>query len=109
MAQDGEQRFFCYANSDLRKDEQDDEILDFVRFWKERTGKLPEELIFDSKLTTHANLNRLNKQGVHFITLRRRSPQLVDELLARPPAPGGASSWPGSRGCTGHHGFWTTR
>jgi hypothetical protein len=84
LAQDGDQRFFCYANSDLRKAEQDDEILEFVRFWKERTGNVPEELIFDSKLTTYANLNRLNEQGVQFITLRRRSPQLVEELLARP-------------------------
>jgi hypothetical protein len=86
LAQDGEQRFFCYANSDLRKDQQDDEVLAFVRFWKERTGELPEELIFDSRLTTHANLNRLNRQGVQFITLRRRSPQLVHDLLARPPS-----------------------
>jgi hypothetical protein len=84
LAQDGEKRFFCYANSDLRKDQQDDEILQFVRFWKQRTGKLPEELIFDSKLTTYANLGKLNRQGVQFITLRRRGPQLVHELLARP-------------------------
>src|SRR5262249_25529868 len=75
---------FCYANSDLRKETQNDEILAFVKFWKERTGKLPEELIFDSKLTTYANLSRLNQQGVQFITLRRRSPQLVHDLLARP-------------------------
>jgi hypothetical protein len=86
LAQDGEHRFFCYANSDLRKDQQDDEVLAFVRFWKERTGKLPAELIFDSRLTTHANLNHLNRQGVQFITLRRRSPQLLHELLARPPS-----------------------
>jgi hypothetical protein len=33
LARDGEKRFFCYANSDLRKDQQDDEILQFVRFW----------------------------------------------------------------------------
>jgi hypothetical protein len=84
LAQDGEQRFFCYANSDLRKDQQDDEVLAFVRFWKERTGKLPEELIFDSRLTTYANPDRLNRQGVQFITLRRRSPQLLHDLLARP-------------------------
>jgi Transposase DDE domain len=84
LAQDGDKHFFCYANSDLRKETQNDEILAFVEFWKERTGKLPEELIFDSKLTTYANLNRLNQQGVQFITLRRRSPQLVHELLARP-------------------------
>jgi hypothetical protein len=84
LAQDGEKRFFCYANCDLRKEERDDEVLQFVRFWNERTGRLPEELIFDSKLTTYGNLNRLNQQGVPFITLRRRSPQLLADLLARP-------------------------
>ena len=84
LAQDGEQRFFCYANADLRKDQQNDEIMAFVQFWKQRTGKLPEELIFDSKLTTYANLNRLNRKGVQFITLRRRSPQLLQDLLAQP-------------------------
>ncbi len=84
LAQDGEQRFFCYANTDLRKEQQNDEILAFVRFWKARTGKVPEELIFDSKLTTYTNLNQLNRQHVQFITLRRRSPQLVHDLLARP-------------------------
>ena len=84
LAQDGEKRFFCYANSDLRKHQQNDEILRFVKFWYDRTGKLPEELIFDSKLTTYANLSRLNKQDVQFITLRRRSHQLVSELLQRP-------------------------
>jgi hypothetical protein len=84
LAQDGEKRFFCYANSDLRKEEQNDEILQFIRFWKQRTGKLPEELIFDSKLTTYANLNRLNRQGVQFITLRRRGPKVMHELAVTP-------------------------
>jgi hypothetical protein len=84
LAQDGEKRFFCYANCDLRKDQQNDEVLAFVKFWKERTGKLPEELIFDSKLTTYPNLNQLNQQGVQFITLRRRSPQLLQDISARP-------------------------
>ena len=30
LAQDGEKHFFCYANCDLRKDQQDDEILQFI-------------------------------------------------------------------------------
>jgi hypothetical protein len=84
LAQDGEKRFFCYANSELRKEQQNDEILKFVKFWKQRTGKLPEELIFDSKLTTYANLDRLNRQGVQFITLRRRGPKLMQQLAAEP-------------------------
>jgi transposase len=84
LAQDGHKRFFCYANTDLRKQQQNDEILAFVKFWKKRTGRLPEELIFDSKLTTQANLSELNRQGIGFITLRRRGPKLKRELAARP-------------------------
>jgi hypothetical protein len=86
LAHDGDNRFFCYANTDLRKEEQDAEILRFVEFWKQRTGKLPEELIFDSKLTTYANLNKLNRRGVQFITLRRRGPKVMEALAAQPPS-----------------------
>ena len=75
MAQDAEVRVFCSTNGQLRNDEQNDEILRFVEFWKRRTGHLPEELVFDSRLTIHADLSRLNQQGIDFITLRRRSSQ----------------------------------
>ena len=84
VAQDSETRVFCYANGDLRKEEQNDEILRFVEFWKERTGQLPEELVFDSKLTTYTNLDALNKMGIKFITLRRRSEKLLEELRQKP-------------------------
>ncbi len=80
LAQDGDKRVFCYANADLRKDEQNDEILRFVQFWKRRTGKLPEELVFDSKLTTQANLNELNKKDIAFITIRRRSKKMLQAI-----------------------------
>jgi len=79
LAQDADTRVFCYANATLRKKDQNDEILRFAAFWKQRTGKWPSELIFDSKLTTYANLNRLNEWGIDFMTLRRRSPQMVQE------------------------------
>src|SRR4051794_22431999 len=86
LAHDADTRVFCYARADLRKQDQADEILNFVAFWKRRTGRLPEELIFDSKLTTHANLNRLNRQDIHFITLRRRSRQLLRAIAGLPPS-----------------------
>jgi transposase len=88
LAQDAETRVFCYANGELRKDRQNDEIVRFVEFWKLRTGRLPEELIFDSKLTTYANLDKLNRMGIAFITLRRRSKKLLDEVATTP-----ASAW----------------
>jgi hypothetical protein len=86
LAQDADTRVFCYANGSLRKQDQNDEILRFAEFWKQRTGHWPEELIFDSKLTTHVNLNRLNQWGIGFITLRRRSPQMLRQVHQIPPS-----------------------
>jgi hypothetical protein len=83
-AQDADTRVFCYANGELRKCQQNDEVLRFVDFWKQRTGRLPGELIFDSKLTTSANLDRLNRRGIGFITLRRRSKKLLDDVARTP-------------------------
>jgi hypothetical protein len=88
LAQDTGHRVFCYANAEIAKADQNDEILRFVEFWHDRTGSYPDELIFDSKLTTYANLDRLNQLGVRFITLRRRGPKLLAEIDAAP-----ASAW----------------
>jgi hypothetical protein len=88
LAEDADRRVFCYANAELRKNEQNDEILRFVDFWKQRTGRLPKELVFDSKLTTYDNLNRLNQRGIAFITLRRRSRKLLGDIYRAP-----ASAW----------------
>ena len=84
LAQDAKTRVFCYANSDLRKDEQNDEILRFIEFWKDRTGRFPEELIFDSKLTTYKNFNKLNQWDIQFITLRRRTKNMLKEIHNEP-------------------------
>ncbi|MHC4401988.1 MAG: hypothetical protein ACYTG0_20140 [Planctomycetota bacterium] len=84
LARDAERHVFCYGNANLRKNQQNDEILQFVSFWKQRTGRVPEELIFDSRLTTHANLHTLNRKGIRFITLRRRSPKVLEDIAATP-------------------------
>jgi hypothetical protein len=86
LAQDADQRVFCYANAEVRKQDQNNEILRFVQFWRRRTGRLPEELIFDSKLTTHANLNDLNRRGIRFITLRRRNEKLLQQIESAAPS-----------------------
>jgi hypothetical protein len=84
LAQDANTRVFCYANAQLRKEDQNDEILRFIEFWKSRTGKYPEELIFDSKLTTYANLNLLNQMEIDFMTLRRRSLKMIRAIAQEP-------------------------
>ena len=84
LAQDKETRVFCYANAHVHKGDQNDEIMNFVEFWRKRTGRLPQELVFDSKLTTYQNLDRLNKMGIKFITLRRRSKKMLERLNQTP-------------------------
>lgn len=88
LARDAEERVLCYSNAAIPKSERADEILRFVEFWKRRTGHVPEELVFDSQLTTYKNLAQLTEQGIRFLTLRRRSRKMLAEIYARP-----ASAW----------------
>ena len=84
LAQDAESHVFCYSKADLLKRDQADAVLDFIKFWKTAYGELPPELVFDSKLTTYAKLNRLNQMGITFMTLRRRSPAILREVANTP-------------------------
>src|SRR5213594_4260157 len=84
LAQDAAGRAFCYSNADLRKGDEADEIFNFISFWKRTHGQQPRHLVFDSRLTTYANLARLDKMGISFITLRRRSPALLKEIALVP-------------------------
>jgi hypothetical protein len=86
MAHDAQSRAFCYSNADVRKGEEADEIFRFIEFWKKARGTEPRHLVFDSKLTTYANLARLDEMGITFITLRRRSRKLLDEVAALAPS-----------------------
>lgn len=84
LARDAEQRVLRYASAGIPKSERADEILRFVEFWERQTGQPPAELVFDSQLTTYPKLSKLTERGILFITLRRRSRQLLAEILSRP-------------------------
>ena len=84
LARDAEQSVLRYANAGVTKSEQADEVLQFVRFWKKHTGRVPTELVFDSQLTTYQNLSELNREGIFFITLRRRSRQMLRQIYSQP-------------------------
>ena len=86
LAQDADGRAFCYSNADLRKGEEAEEIFRFISFWERTHGHKPRHLVFDSKLTTHKNLVRLDDLGVAFITLRPRTPKLLAAVSAVPPS-----------------------
>ena len=88
LARDADSRVFCYTNAAVRKPHQNDEILRFAAAWKDRSGRYPCELVFDSTLTTYANLAQLDELGIGFLTLRRRTKNILAALAAQP-----ATAW----------------
>ena len=81
FAQDMETTYLCYSNGDIRKTDQNDEVMNFVTWYQESSqGNLPGLLVFDSKLTTLDNLAKLAHQGIPFLTLRRRGKNILREI-----------------------------
>jgi hypothetical protein len=84
LAQEAQSQVVCYSCADVPKREQPNQVLRFVEFWRKQTGRLPQELVFDSKLTTFTNLSQLDQMNVTFMTLRRRSPGLMRQITNTP-------------------------
>lgn len=84
FAQDGQSRNLVYANADIHKATQADEVMRFVHHWRQATGATPELLVFDSKVTTGAGLADIHAEGIQFLTLRQRSPKVIARLEALP-------------------------
>lgn len=84
FAEDAANHHLLYANADLSKATQANEVLCFADYWKALSGHDPGLLIFDSKVTTQAHLGELTARGIRFITLRPRSPKLTASLHALP-------------------------
>jgi transposase len=78
FAQDAASKLILYTAADIKKQEADDQVLDYFAFWKKVQRGVAPTFVFDSKFTSYTNLSVLNRQDVKFITLRRRGKQLVD-------------------------------
>ena len=78
--------YISYTDAEIKNRNKNDAVLDFVDFWKEGRGVAPKMLIFDSKLTSYKNLSKLNesKEGIKFLTLRRRGKALVEKVSRIP-------------------------
>lgn len=81
-------RVLCYANANLTRAEQAGEAMRFVEYRHALAGADPQWLYFDSKVTSYAELSRLNERGVRFATIRRRGAAVVRRLRSLP-----ASAW----------------
>jgi len=79
FAQDGESRHLIYTNTDIPREDEPKEILNFVNYWTDVKGIIDQTLVFDSKLTTYDILEEMNEKKIKFITLRRRGKNLIEE------------------------------
>ena len=82
VARDADARILCYASAELSKADRHIAPLQFADWWRERTGQEPLELIFDSTFTTRASLCKLHARKIGFITLRRRTKQVLAQVAA---------------------------
>ena len=88
FAMERKSQVFCYANANLTRAQQAGEILRFVKFWRNLSGKNPRWLYFDSKLTTYAELSQVANKEIWFTTIRRRGSSILRRLDGLP-----ASVW----------------
>jgi Transposase DDE domain len=81
FAQDSQSKLILYTDADIRRSESDDQVLEFLSFWKAIRRGVKPTLVFDSKFISYAKLSELNSEhNVKFITLRRRGGTMVDNL-----------------------------
>jgi hypothetical protein len=77
IAQDSESKLVVYTQADIRKNEADAQVTEFLDFWRKVHRGVDPTLVFDSRFTTYAHLSELNAMDVKFITLRRRGEDLI--------------------------------
>jgi hypothetical protein len=84
FAHDSQTRNLVYADATCTKADQAGQAIAFARHWQAATGKAPELLVLDSKVTTGAGLAELHAADLTFITLRARNAKLTTALEALP-------------------------
>ena len=82
LAQDPDTGIIDYGDVNVCHENQSAVILEYLDFYNS-SNHGPKDLrylVFDSKFTNYENLNKLNQDGVCFVTIRRRGKNLVDRL-----------------------------
>jgi len=88
FAYEPQSRVLCYSNADLTRGDQPQELMRFVEFWHDLTGRDPQWLYFDSKVVPYAELAKINQRKIWFVTIRRRGAAILRRLDKMP-----ASTW----------------
>jgi len=80
FAQDAQSKLMLYTAADIRRVETDDQVIQFLKFWRKIRRGVSPVFVFDSRFTTYEHLAQLDSARVKFITLRRRGERLIKNL-----------------------------
>ena len=84
LAQDPDTGIITYGDTNIRHENKNQVVLEFLDFYAEQSDIKPRYLVFDSKFTIYKNLGLLNQKGIKFLTIRRRGKNIIDELNELP-------------------------
>jgi hypothetical protein len=87
LAHDPDSGLIEYGNADVMQKNESDVVLEFLDFYRKGNKKKENKLryiVFDSKFTNYENLRKLDKDGVKFITIRRRGKLILDRISKLP-------------------------
>jgi len=87
LAHDPDSGLIEFGNADILQHTEADVVLEFLDFYCKDNKKKDNTLryvVFDSKFTNYENLRRLDKDGVMFITIRRRGKLILDRIAKLP-------------------------
>ena len=84
FAYEPQSRVLCYSNADLNRGNQAEELMRFVEFWHDLIDHDPQWLYFDSKVVPYAELAKLTRRKIWFVTIRRRGAAILRRLNALP-------------------------
>ena len=88
LAQDPDSGIITYSDTNIRHEDKNQVVLEFLDFYSTDNSTELKYLVFDSKFTTYGNLRKLDEKEVKFITIRRRGDRIIQELESLP-----ASAW----------------
>ncbi len=82
LAHDPDSGIINYGDTNVMHKNQNDVVLEFLDFYRstDYSDSNLKYIVFDSKFTTYENLNKLDKDNIKFITIRRRGKNIVNEI-----------------------------
>jgi hypothetical protein len=82
LAQSPDTGIIDYGDTNITHKNEVNVVLEFLDFYNSRGSNKPDlkYLVFDSKFTNYQNLGIIDRQGIKFITIRRRGKNIVEKL-----------------------------